>query len=309
MGDLRGKTVLVTGGTGFLGTHVCDQLHRKHANIVPLSSADGENFEYLIDKSRPEIVIHLAAMAGGIGLNRQHPALLWDTNLRLGMSVIEGCRAFKDKCVRKLIMVGSTCAYPERPKSIPFREEEIFDGFPERTNAAYGIAKRALLAGAWAYRQEFGLNVCTVVPTNLYGPRDNFDLQDSHVIPALIRKFLSTEGPVELWGTGDATRDFLYVEDCAEAIVRAAERLEDGNPINLGSGREVMISDLAEIIAKATGHSGAVIWDTTKPNGQPRRCLDTSRAKIQLGWQATTPLEVGIKKTIDWWRAHNYRYS
>jgi GDP-L-fucose synthase len=276
-----------------LGCDYWTHSHREH----DLTSE--EETHLLFTRSKPDIVIHLAALCGGIGANRQSPADFWRDNLVMGINILEACRVHN---IQKLVMVGTTCAYPKF-SNVPFMEESIWDGYPEETNAPYGIAKRCLLEGAKAYRQQYGLDVTTVVPTNLYGPNDNFNPETSHIIPALIRKCDEDAKHLQLWGTGTPTRDFLYVEDCADAILRAVE-CDDPGPINLGSGREVSIFDTAKIISDMMGAGRWISFDNTKPDGQPRRALDTTKAGQLLGWRATTPLEYGIRKTIDWYLAN-----
>lgn len=299
--------VLVTGAAGFLGDHVCTAIGRQGMHellITRRTETDLRSRMLTLDlmaKAKPEAVIHLAARVGGIGANQKYPATFWRENLEMGMNVLEACSLAK---VKKLVMVGTTCSYPRAPR-IPFREADLFDGYPEDTNAPYGIAKRALIVGAEAYRKEFGLNAVTVIPTNLYGPWDNFDPESSHVIPAMIRKYheamVRDDDIVELWGTGSPTRDFLYVEDAAMAIVEALEKLDGPAPVNLGSGHEVSIREISQQIARMVGYRGVTKWDASQPDGQPRRCLDTSRAADLLGWRSTTTLHEGLRKTYDWW--------
>jgi GDP-L-fucose synthase len=256
----------------------------------------------MLDESKPDIVIHAAALAGGIGANRARPAEFFYTNLMMGVPLMH--QAWKQG-VKKFVALGTICSYPKFAPT-PFREEDLWDGYPEETNAPYGLAKKMLLVQAQAYRQEYGFNAIFLLPVNLYGPRDNFDLETSHVIPALIRKFTEAkergDHSVELWGDGSPTREFLYVEDAAEGVVLAAERYDDSEPVNLGSGREISIKNLAETIAKYTGYNGDFIWNTEKPNGQPRRLLDVSRAEKYFGFRAGASFEDGLRKTVDWFR-------
>jgi GDP-L-fucose synthase len=254
---------------------------------------------------RPEIVFHLAARVGGIGANRANPGLYFHANAQMGIAVIEeGRRAG----IEKLIALGTICAYPKHAP-IPFREGDLWSGYPEETNAPYGLAKKMLLVQCQAYRQQYGMNAIMLFPVNLYGPRDNFDLETSHVIPALIRKCLEAtdrgEDAITLWGDGSPTREFLYAPDAADVIIAAAEKYDGPEPVNLGSGQEISIKDLLEKIAELTGFKGHIAWDTTRPNGQPRRALDTSRAAEYFGWRASTPFETGLRETIAWYRNHN----
>jgi GDP-L-fucose synthase len=295
---------LVTGGSGFLGAHLVERLEGNgHAVIVPRSAdydlTHEDDTARLFRDTAPDIVFHLAAVAGGIGANRAEPGRFWHANLLMGTHVLEQSRAAG---VRKLVMLGTICSYPKHTP-VPFREEDLWDGYPEETNAPYGVAKKALLVGAQAYREQYGLNAITLLPVNLYGPRDNFDLETSHVIPALVRKMLESRDEVVLWGDGTPTREFLYVEDCAEGIALAGERYDDPEPVNLGSGEEISIRELAELVAELTGFEGEIRWDTSKPNGQPRRLLDTSKAE-RFGFRAQTSLRDGLERTIAWYREH-----
>jgi GDP-L-fucose synthase len=259
--------------------------------------------ERLFEDSKPSLVFHLAAEVGGIGANKANPGRFWFANLTMGTHVLEQSRRVG---VDKLVLVGSICAYPKFTP-VPFKEEDLWNGYPEETNAPYGVAKKALLVGAQSYREQYGLNTVFLLPVNLYGPRDSFDLESSHVIPALIRKMLEAqergESEVVLWGDGSPTREFLYVDDCAEALQLAAERYDGPAPVNLGTGEEITIKELAEVIAAETGFEGEIVWDTTKPNGQPRRKLDTSRAEQYFGFRAQTPFAEGIKQTVAWYRS------
>jgi len=298
---------LVTGGAGFLGRHVVARLRAQGIEpYVPLLddwdlTREGD-VGRLFAAQRPELVIHLAAEVGGIGANQANPGRYWYANLIMGAHIIEQSRLHG---VEKLVVIGTICAYPKFTP-VPFKEENLWNGYPEETNAPYGIAKKTLLVGAQAYREQYGLDAIFLLPVNLYGPHDNFDLSSSHVIPALIRKMTeakrSGESEVELWGDGSPTREFLYVDDCAEAIVLAAERYDGSEPVNIGTGGEIAILDLAELIAELTGYDGRLVWDSSKPNGQPRRGLDTSRAERLFGFKAKTHLREGLERTIAWYR-------
>jgi GDP-L-fucose synthase len=307
-------TALVTGGGGFLGTHVVERLRTSGEDVFVARRADydltaADDTARLFAESRPDVVYHLAAEVGGIGANRENPGRYWYANLAMGLNVLEESRKAG---VGKLVVLGTICAYPKFAP-VPFREEDLWNGYPEETNAAYGVAKKALLVGAQGYREQYGLNTIYLLPVNLYGPRDNFDLQTSHVIPALIRKMIEAEergeDEVVLWGDGTPTREFLYVEDCAEAIVLAGQRYDGPEPVNVGTGDEIAIADLARVIAEATGFTGRVLWDTSKPNGQPRRRLDVSRAQELFGFRARTPFREGIERTVAWYRASARAYA
>jgi GDP-L-fucose synthase len=298
---------LVTGGGGFLGSHVVERLRRDGVDPFVARRRDYDltrpaDVERLFESARPELVIHLAAEVGGIGANRDNPGRYWYANVIMGANVLEQSRL---SGVAKLVLMGTICAYPKFAP-VPFREEDLWNGFPEETNAPYGVAKKALLVGAQAYRQQYGLNAIYLLPVNLYGPRDNFDPRSSHVIPALVRKMIEAqdrgETEIALWGDGSPTREFLYVEDAAEAVWLATERYDGSEPVNLGTGDEIAIRDLAELLAELTGFDGEIVWDTTKPNGQPRRRLDVSRAAEYFGFRATTPLREGLERTIAWYR-------
>ncbi len=309
-----GKRVVVTGGAGFLGSFVTEQLAQRGAHdiFIPrienynLTDAQGIESMYAdglkgVDP-RNVVIIHLAANVGGIGANRAHPAEFFYDNLMMGVQLMH--QAYK-KGVGKFVAIGTVCAYPKFTP-VPFKEEDLWNGYPEETNAPYGLAKKMMLVQAQAYRQQYGFNAVFLLPVNLYGPRDNFNLQTSHVIPALIRKALEAKdrGDAELpvWGDGSPTREFLYVEDAASGIITAAEKYNGFEPVNLGSGYEISIKDLAEMIVRLTGYSGALAWQTDKPNGQPRRGLDVSRARDYFGWQAHVPFEEGIRRTIEWYQ-------
>jgi GDP-L-fucose synthase len=307
---LEGQRIVVTGGAGFLGGEVVDELRRRGATeiIVPRSReydlTDASRVRALFADARPDLVLHLAAKVGGIGANRRSPGTFFRDNMAMGLHVLEEARRAGTP---KVVVAGTICAYPKFAP-VPFREDDLWNGYPEETNAPYGIAKKALLVMAQAYRQEFGSNFVMVFPVNLYGPRDNFDLEDSHVIPAMIRKFvearLSKAASVDLWGDGTPTREFLYVSDAARGLVDAAERYDDPDPVNLGAGFEIAMKDLAAKVAHAAGYEGAIRWDATRPNGQPRRMLDVSRARERFGFEATTSLDEGLARTIVWYREH-----
>jgi GDP-L-fucose synthase len=305
---------LVTGGGGFLGTHVVERLHAEGIEPIVARRRDydltrWEDTERLFHDTKPELVLHLAAEVGGIGANRANPGRYWYANLMMGAHVLEQSRLHG---VDKLVVLGTVCAYPKFAP-VPFKEDDLWNGYPEETNAPYGVAKKALLVGAQTYREQYGLHATYLLPVNLYGPGDNFDLETSHVIPALIRKMLESQErgdhEVVLWGDGSPTREFLYVEDCAEGIVLAALRYDSTEPVNLGTGEEIAIKDLAELIGEATGFEGDIVWDTSRPNGQPRRKLDTSRAKELFGFEARTPFREGIARTVAWYREHASAYA
>ena len=306
--------VLVTGGGGFLGSYVVERLRAEGLEPFVARRADYDLTHWddtarLFENSRPELVLHLAAEVGGIGANRDNPGRYWYANLMMGAHVLEQCRLHG---TRKLVTLGTICEYPKFTP-VPFREEELWNGYPEETNAPYGIAKKSILVGAQTYREQYGLDAIHLLPVNLYGPGDNFDLATSHVIPALIRKMFEAqqrgEREIGLWGDGSPTREFLYVEDCAEGIVAAAHRYDGPEPVNLGTSHEIAIRDLAELIAELIGYDGEIVWDASKPNGQPRRSLDTSRAEALFGFRARTSFREGLRKTIDWYRANAPAYA
>jgi GDP-L-fucose synthase len=306
--ELKTKRILITGGAGFLGSFVVERLLQrgvKRENLRIPRSRDcdlriWENCVRAVDGM--DIVIHLAARVGGIGFNMRYPAELFYDNAIMGIQLMEAAR---QSGVEKFVAVGTVCAYPKFTP-VPFREEDFWNGYPEETNAPYGVAKKMFLVQAESYRKQYGFNAIYLIPVNLYGPGDNFDLENSHVIPALIRKCSDSveEGCSEIvcWGDGSPTREFLYVGDCAEAIVLATERYDKGEPVNIGSGFEISIKELMHLISELTGFKGVIKWDTAKPNGQPRRCLDTSRAEKEFGFRAKTDLAEGLEKTIDWYK-------
>ena len=309
MTSLVGKRVVVTGGSGFLGQHVVRALERRGSTVlVPRKRQYDLTSEPQVERMyadmRPQIVIHLAAVVGGIGANRESPGRFFYENVMLGALTMEHARR---NGVEKFVGVGTICAYPKHAH-VPFVETDLWNGYPEDTNAPYGIAKKMLLVQGQAYRQQYGFNAIHLLPVNLYGPHDNFDPASSHVIPALIRKCVEAaergDREVVCWGTGNATREFLYVGDCADAIVSATERYEDAEPVNIGAGFEISIRDLAQLIAELAGFRGALTFDATKPDGQPRRMLDVSRAHDGFGFRASTDFHAGLARTIEWYRAH-----
>ena len=305
---LQGKRIVVTGGAGFLGRAVCQRLNALGASevLIPRRAEFDLTTEKAVDRlykeMRPQIVLHLAAEVGGIGANMMNPGRYFYANMAMAMHLIEGARRYG---VEKFLQTGTICAYPKFTP-VPFQEENLWNGYPEETNAPYGIAKKAAMVMLDAYRIQYGLKSAYVLPVNLYGPHDNFDLQTSHVIPALIRKCVDAQRAralhIECWGNGSASREFLYVDDAADGLVRAAEVMNVPEPINLGTGNEIIIRKLVELIAKLCDFHGEIRWDITKPDGQPRRCLDTKRAQERLGWQAKVGFEDGLKRTIEWFR-------
>lgn len=303
--QLSGRRIWLTGGSGFLGTHVQRVLEQRGACVLATSSADVDLLDpfaaqAFLSEHRPDGVIHLAGKVGGIGYNRAHPGAFFYDNMVMGLHLVEACRR---ELVEKLLVVGTVCSYPKHCP-VPFREEDLWMGFPEETNAPYGIAKKALLVQLQGYRQEYGLRGVFIIPVNLYGPGDHLDLASNHVIPALVRKFLTAKAEVrpfvELWGTGEVSREFLFVEDAAEGICQAMSCYEDADPVNLGTGHEISIRALAETIQELVGYEGAIRFNPAFPDGQPRRRLDTGRAKVRFGWEATTPLRGGLVRTIEW---------
>ena len=298
----QGRATVVTGGGGFLGKEVVRQLEELGAEVRTIRSS--EHDLRFADRARDAVegadtVIHLAARVGGIGFNRRNPGPLIYDNLTMGTNVFEQSRVTG---VRKLVAACSVCAYPKFTP-VPFHEDDLWDGFPEETNAPYGVAKKSILVGAQAYREQYALNGIFLLPANLYGPRDNFHATNAHVIPDLIRKMVESYDEVVLWGDGSPTREFLYVDDAVEGLLLAAERYDAAEPVNLGTGTEISIRELAELIAELTGFEGEIVWDTSMPNGQPRRSLDTSRARELFGFEARTPLREGLERTISWYRS------
>lgn len=308
--SLNGRRILVTGGAGFLGQHVCRNLERfaPESICVPRSAScdlrDPQVIERLLRLERPQVVIHLAAVVGGIGANRENPGRYFYENACMGLHLMELARQAR---VEKFISVGTICSYPKHTP-VPFKEDDLWAGYPEETNAPYGLAKKMLLVQGQAYRQQYGFNAITLLPVNLYGPDDNFDPRTSHVIPALIRKVVEARDAgqpyVDVWGTGAASREFLFVRDAALGIVLAADRYDQAEPVNLGAGREITIRQLAETICQLCAYRGEIRWDTSQPDGQPRRSLDTSRARAAFGWEATTTFESGLRETIAWFEHH-----
>ncbi len=302
--------VLVTGGGGFLGSHLVERLRGQGTDPFLARRADYDlthesDTARLFDDARPELVFHLAAEVGGIGANRANPGRYWYANLMMGAHVLEQARL---RGTGKVVLAGTVCAYPKFA-TVPFREDELWDGYPEETNAPYGVAKKALLVGAQAYREQYGTNAIFLLPANLYGPRDNFHETNAHVIADLIRKMHESRDEVVLWGDGTPTREFLYVEDCVDGLLLAAERYDGAQPVNLGTGKEISIRELAELIAELTGFAGEIRWDTAMPNGQPRRSLDASRARELFGFEARTPLREGLERTIAWYRSSHPQHQ
>ena len=308
--DLRKKKILVTGGAGFLGQHVVQRLRQtgcQHIYVPRSAQFDltrEADINRLLDQERPEVIVHLAARVGGIGANRENPGTFLYQNLIMGTQLIEAART---RGVEKFVAAGTICCYPKFTP-VPFREDDLWIGYPEETNAPYGLAKKMLIVQLEAYRQQYGFNGINLLVVNLYGPGDNFDLESSHVIPALIRKCLEAKARgdkvLQVWGTGKPTREFIYVEDAARAIVMATEKLETSAPVNIGSGQEITIMDLVHAVARKTGFQGDIVFQTDKPDGQPRRCLDVSRAREMLGFEATTSLSEGLERTVAWYMKH-----
>jgi len=308
MALLTDKRIVVTGGAGFLGSHLVDELRSMGCRDIFVPRSDQydlrkpEAVAQLYRDARPEVIIHLAAVVGGIGANRENPGRFFYDNLLIGVELMEQARR---RGVEKFVAIATVCAYPKFTP-VPFKEDDLWNGYPEETNAPYGLAKKMLLVQAQAYRQQYCLNAIYLLPVNLYGPRDSSDLAKSHVIPALIKKCVDAiednQSRVEVWGTGQASREFLYVEDCARAIALATERYDKPEPVNLGAGREITIRKLMSLIAELTGFRGEILWDGSKPDGQPRRCLDVSRAEREFGFRATTDFTDGLRKTIEWYR-------
>jgi len=306
--DLSNKRITVTGGKGFLGTHLIRKLkeERKCQNVFIADLPEYDlrvlkDIKRMYEEQRPEIVIHLAAVVGGIGANRENPGRFFYDNAIMGIQLMHEAYLIN---IEKFVALGTICCYPKYTP-VPFKEKNLWDGYPEETNAPYGLAKKMLLVQSQAYRQQYGFNSIFLMPVNLYGPGDNFDPKSSHVIPALIKKCIdakeSNDDHITVWGTGKASREFIYVEDAAEGIILATEKYEKPNPVNIGAGFEIKIKDLVELIAKLTGFKGKIVWDTTKPDGQPRRMLDTSKAEREFGFKAKTDFEKGLKNTIEWY--------
>ncbi len=304
------RRIVITGGAGFLGSYVIDKLKQKNCKNILVPTIEDYNLvnmpdvERMYDDMRPDIVIHLAAAVGGIGANREHPGKFFYENLMMGVQLIEQGRL---RNIEKFVAIGTVCAYPKFTP-VPFKEDDLWNGYPEETNAPYGLAKKMLLAQSQAYRAEYGFNSIFLIPVNLYGPGDNFDPASSHVIPALIKKCIDAidngDDFIECWGTGSASREFIYAEDAAKGILLAAEHYNGCEPVNIGAGFEITIKDLVEKIVELTGFDGDIRWDSSKPDGQPRRCLDTTRAEKLFGFKAKTEFDEGLKKTIDWYVKH-----
>lgn len=313
MGFWQNKKILVTGGAGFLGSFVVEKILQQGVDLKNIKIPRSREYDLRVRENclkvvkGVDIVIHLAAKVGGIGFNKSNPATVFYDNAIMGIQLMEAARK---SGIEKYVQIGTVCAYPKYTP-VPFREEDLWNGYPEETNAPYGIAKKILSIQAQAYREQYQFNAIFLSPANLYGPKDNFDLESSHVIPALIRKMVEAvenkKQEVQVWGTGEISREFLYVEDCAEGILLATERYNEPEPVNLGTGDEIKIKDLVNLIVELTGFKGKIIWDTTKPDGQPRRQLDTTKAQAEFGFKARTPLLEGLKKTIDFYRSTKSR--
>ncbi|MEM8739712.1 MAG: GDP-L-fucose synthase [Planctomycetota bacterium] len=313
--DLTQKKIVVTGGAGFLGRFVIDTLKQRGVTEEQIFVPRRKDYDLtreadvvrMYDDAAPDVVIHLAAEVGGIGANRDHPGRFFFANAAMGMHLIEHGRRFRGRGIEKFLQTGTVCAYPKFAP-VPFNESDLWNGFPEETNAPYGVAKKALFVMLDGYKREYGFNSSVVVPVNLYGPHDNFDLQTSHVIPALIRKCVEArengDAAMTCWGTGSASREFLFAQDAAEGIVVATETMDDPTPINLGTGREIKIKELVELVARICRFEGRIEWDATKPDGQPRRCLDTAKAQRLMGWEAKVGFEEGLSRTVAWFEQH-----
>lgn len=309
----KDRRVCVTGGAGFLGSFIIEKLRQRGAQQIFIPTiekydlVDGASIDQMLDDSHPDIIIHLAAQVGGIGANRKHPADFFYNNLMMGVQLMH--KAWQRK-IEKFVALGTVCAYPKFTP-VPFKEENLWNGYPEETNAPYGLAKKMLLVQSQAYRQQYGFNSIFLLPVNLYGPRDNFHEENAHVIPDMIRKCIEAEqqgkSEIVLWGDGSPTREFLFVEDAAEGILLATEKYNNSEPVNLGSGNEISIKDLSALIARLTGYSGKIVWDKSKPNGQPRRGLDVSRAEKEFGFKAKMTFEEGLRRTIEWYRTSGPR--
>jgi len=304
----KDKKVTVTGGAGFLGSVVVEKLRRKNAEVFVPKIEDYdlrkiEDIKRMFNSFNPEVLIHLAAVVGGIGANRKNPGKFFYDNIIMGVQLMEEARA---RGVSKFVNVGTICSYPKFTP-VPFKEEDLWNGYPEETNAPYGLAKKMSIVQSLAYRKQYGFNSINLLQVNLYGPGDNFDPESSHVIPAIIKKCVDADNhePVTIWGTGETTREFLYVEDAARGILTATEKYNKSDPINLGAGFELSIKDLTELIARLTGFKGKITWDKSQPNGQPRRCLDTQKARKEFGFIAKTDFEEGLKKTIEWYKENS----
>jgi GDP-L-fucose synthase len=304
------KRIVITGGTGFLGSHVVDKLKTEgYSNVFAFGRnrydlRSMNDIDNMLAELKPEVIIHLAAVVGGIGANMNYPGTFFYDNLIIGAQLMEKSRLAE---VKKFVSIGTVCSYPKYTE-VPFKEEDIWNGYPEETNASYGLAKKMLIVQSKAYKEQYGFNSINLIPTNLYGPGDNFDPNSSHVIPALIRKFIKAKKEdqkyVTVWGTGKASREFLYVEDCSEAIILAMEKHNDVEPINIGSGNETSIRELVNMIKSIAGYRGKIVWDKTKPDGQPRRSIDTSKAKKELGFVPKTDFRTGLKNTIKWYKSN-----